>query len=133
MATIYGAIVGVTFEDAHLGGRGMARVRFTMPAYEDSADSGKLGSGGYLFGAANTATLEAILASVRRDGKTINITGAMQGETGRHGSTEFYADTASVSTDDVTFELANISSTELDAASGVTDRPCELLISYDLS
>jgi len=133
MAVIQGAIVGVTFNDAHLGGRGVASVRFTMPAYTAASDTGKLGSGGYLFGAANTATLEAIFATVRRDGKTVNLTSAMQGETGRHGSTEFYADTAAISTDDVTFELANVGSTEIDAASGVTDRPCEILVSYDLS
>ena len=133
MAVIQGAIVGVTFDDPHLGGRGVAHVRFTLPAYEDSADTCKLGSGGYIFGTATTDTLEAILTAVRRDGKTLNLTGAMQGESGRHGSTEFYADTCAISTNDVTFEIANVGSTELDAASGISDRPCEILVSYDLS
>jgi hypothetical protein len=133
MAVIQGAIVGITFDDAHLGGRGVAHVRFTMPAYTAVSDTGKLGSGGYLFGVATTDSLETILQSVRRDGKTLNITGAMQGEAGRHGSTEFFADTTAVSTNDITFEIANVGSTEIDAASGVTDRPCEILVSYDLS
>lgn len=133
MAVIQGAIVGVTFDDPHLGGRGVARVRFTLPAYTAASDTGKLGSGGFIFGTATTDTLETILQNIRRDGKTLNLTGAMQGETGRHGTTEFYADTAAISTNDVTFEIADVASTEINAASGISDRPCEILVSYDIS
>lgn len=136
MATIYADIKGVVFHDPHVGSRGQAQVVFTMPAYTAGSDSGQLGgnSSAKLFGVSTgSSNLETILASVRRDGKTLNIVGGAPGRPGKHGSTEFYADTVAESSSNVTFELSNQAGTEIDAASGVSDRPCEIIITYDLS
>lgn len=138
MAVIQGDIVGVQFFDPHYGGRGFARVSFTVATYDASADTGKLGSGGTIFGASTSSTLEVILQNVRRDGKTLNIVDCMAGRAGRDGSTTFYADTVAVSTDDVTFEISDVSGTEIDAsgtngASGIKAIPMEILVAYDLS
>lgn len=134
MATIYGDIKGVVFHDPHVGSRGQAQVIFTMGAYSASSDSGSLGgTSSKLFGVANGGTLEAILHSVRRDGKTLNIVGGAPGRPGKHGSTEFFADTVAESSSNITFELSNVGGTEIDAASGVTDRPCEIWVTYDIS
>lgn len=138
MAVIQGDIVGVQFFDPHFGGRGFCRVSFTVASYDASADTGKLGSGGKLFGESSSLTLEEMLKSVRRDGKTLNIVDCMAGRAGRDGSTAYYADTCAVSTDDVTFEISDVSGTEIDGsgtngADGVTGIPMEILVAYDLS
>jgi hypothetical protein len=138
MAVIQGDIVGVTFFDSHYGGRGFCRIAFTVATYDASADTGKLGSGGTLFGASSSDTLEVMLQKVRRDGKTLNIIAGMPGRAGRDGSTSFYADTVAVSTDDITFEISDVAGTEIDAsgtngADGIKALPMEILVAYDLS
>ena len=138
MAVIQGDIVGVVFNDPYAGTRGSASIYFTVATYDASADTGKLGSGGTLFGTSSSATLEAMLASVRRDGKTLNIVGGMPGKAGLDGGVAFYADTVAVSTDDITFEISDVSGTEIDAtgtngADGILQRPMEIVVAYDLS
>jgi len=138
MAVIQGDIVGVQFFDPHFGPRGFARISFTVASYDASADTGKLGSGGTIFGASTSSTLEVILQNVRRDGKTLNIVDCMAGRAGRDGTTSFYADTVAVSTDDVTFEISDIAGTEIDAsgtngADGIKAIPMEILVAYDIS
>jgi hypothetical protein len=138
MAVIQGDIVGVTFHDSHFGGRGFARIAFTVASYDASADTGKLGSGGTLLGASSSDTLEVMLGKVRRDGKTLNIVDCMAGRAGRDGSTTYYADTVAVSTDDVTFEISDVAGTEIDGsgtngADGIKAIPMEILVAYDLS
>jgi hypothetical protein len=136
MATIYGDIKGVVFHDPSVGSRGQAQVIFTMGAYTAASDNGQLGgnASAKLVGVSTgTSNLETILASVRRDGKTLNIVAGAPGRPGKHGSTDFYADTVAESSSNVTFELSDQSGTEINAASGVTDRPCEIIVTYDLS
>jgi hypothetical protein len=138
MAVRQGDIVGAQFFDSHFGPRGFCRVVFTLAAYDASGDTGKLGSGGTLMGVASTDTLEVMLQKIRRDGKTINIIAGMPGRAGRFGSTNAYADTVAVSTDDITFEVSDIAGTEIDGAgtdgaSGIKDLPLEILVAYDLS
>jgi hypothetical protein len=138
MAVIQGDITGVQFFDPHFGTRGFARVSFTVATYDASADTGKLGSGGTIFGASTSSTLEVLLQNVRRDGKTLNIVDCMAGRAGRDGTTAFYADTVAVSTDDVTFEISDVSGTEIDAsgtdgADGIKAIPMEILVAYDIS
>lgn len=138
MAVIQGDIVGVVFNDSHSGKRGHAEVFFTVDSYDASADTGKLGSGGKLFGTTSTLSLEDMLESVRRDGHTLNIVDCMAGQSGLDGTTAFYADTTAVSTDDVTFEIADIDSTEIDAtgsngADGIYGRPMSILVAYDIT
>lgn len=135
MATQYGAIVGVTFlrEAPSSGIGGTALVSFTMPAYTASSDNGQLGGGGSVDGVANTATLATILQNKRRDGKTVTLRGAMRAESGLQGTTNFFAGTFAVSAGNITFNVENQTGTEIDAASGVSDRPIQVEVSYELS
>lgn len=135
MATIYGSILGVSLlrEPVSGGIRNLALVSFTMPAYSASSDSGSLGAGGYLYGISNSATLAAIIQNVRRDGKTVTLRQGCTAESGKHGSTEFYAATFAESSGSLTFNVANAAGTEIDAASGVSDRPITVCVAYDLS
>ncbi len=138
MAVRQGDIVGVKFFDPHFGRRGYCAIAFTLAAYDASADTGKLGSGGTIHGVATAATLETILQNERRDGRTLNIIAGMPGRPGYDSGTSFYADTVAVSTNDITFEISDIDGNEIDAtgtdgASGIKAIPCEILVAYDLS
>lgn len=142
MATIYGDIVGINWlrEDPSGSGYALCLVSFTMPAYTASTDNGQLGgnaSAGTLHGAASD-TLQTILASSRRDGKTVTLSAistavAVLASPGKQSSTSFYLSTPAVSSSNLTFNLANSSGTEIDAASGVSDQPMEILISCSIA
>jgi hypothetical protein len=124
MAVVVGTITGVKLLREPTGGslgRNLAEVYFTLAAYEDSADTFSI------------AAVGAGIAAVRRDGKTVLLKDVCEGQAGLHGSTVFYADTLAVSVDAITGEIANDSGTELDAASGVSDRPMSCIVAYKLS
>jgi hypothetical protein len=144
MATIYGSIKGITLHRENPGG-GTGRVAFVsfeLPAYTASSDNGQLGAGGFDRGAATTATLAAMIQTQRRDGKTVTLgnpgSGSNQAlptcvESGAQGATQFYAAGFAYSSGSVTFNLSNSSGTEIDAASGVTDRPIVIAVPYTLA
>lgn len=123
MAVVAGVIKGIVLEcEPHSGtGRHVARVSVEFPAYVASADT------------VSTAAVGAAIAARRRDGKTVLLKDVTEAGAGKQGATEFYLDTLAVSTDAITGELSNIDGTEIDAPSGVVDRPCQMLVSYKLS
>jgi hypothetical protein len=117
-----GTIVGIVMSGEPFGGatsRHRAEVFVTYPAYTASTDT------------TTVAAVGAAIAAKRRDGKTVALTDVCQGQSGSDGTTEFYNDTLAVSTDAITGELSDIAGTEIDAASGVTARPCSFMVSYD--
>lgn len=124
MAAVVGTVVGIKLlrePDAGVLGRHLAEVFVTYAAYTASSDT------------TNVAAVGAGIAAVRRDGKTVLLKGVCEGQAGKHGSVVFYNDTLAVSTDAITGELANDAGTEIDAASGVSDRPCSFVCAYKLS
>ncbi len=121
MAVVVGTVTGIKLlrePDGGILGRHNAEVFFTLAAYEDSADTFSI------------AAVGAAIAAHRRDGKTVTLKSACEGQAGLHGGVVFYADTLAISTDAITGEIANDSGTELDAASGVSDRPMSLIVAY---
>jgi hypothetical protein len=121
MAVVTGTIKGINILREPFGGasgRGVAEVFVTYGAYTASADT------------TSVAGVGAAIAAVKRDGKTVTLKDVTEGQAGMHGTTEFFNDTLAVSTDAITGELSNASGTEIDAASGVTDRPCSFIVSY---
>lgn len=141
MATIYGAIQGIQLLRESVGGgtaTGVALVSFTMPAYTASSDNGKLGAGGYDRGEATTATLAAMIQTQRRDGKTVTLSNATNGvaataEPGKHGSTEFWAGSWAVSSGSLTFNVTDVAASEIDAASGISDKPILAAVFYTVA
>ncbi len=123
------AVVDATLKGIHLlrephngaSGRHLAEVFVTIAAYEDSADTW------------SCAAVGAAIAARRKDGKTVLLKSVCEGQAGRHGTVEFFGDTLAVSTDAITGELSNDAGTELDAASGVSDRPLSFIVAYKLS
>lgn len=141
MATIYGQIKGVKFLRETSGGGtsvGFAVVTFTMPVYTASTDNGQLGGGGYDRDVATTDTLQTILQKQRRDGKTVTLQNSTNGaatllSAGAQGATEYFAGSYAVSGGNLTFNVTNSAGTEIDAASGVSDRPIVVGVSYTLT
>ena len=141
MATIYASVKGIQLLRESIGGgtaQGLALVQFTMPAYAASSDNGKLGAGGYDRGVATTDTLATMIQKQRRDGKTVTLQDAVTGvaatiEPGRHGATEFWAATFAVSSGSLTFNVTDATPTEIDAASGVSDKPITIAVAYRLT
>ncbi len=124
MAVVVGTIKGIQLlKEPHSGstGRHLAEVYVTMAIYEDSADT------------FSVAAVGAAIAARRRDGKTVTLKDVTEGNSGAHGTTEYFLDTLAVSSDAITGELASVSGTELDAASGMTDRPGSFIVSYLLA
>jgi hypothetical protein len=124
MAVVVGTIRGIQLTQEPFGGatgRHCAQVFVSMAVYEDSADT------------FSVAAVGAAIAARRRDGKTVTLKDVMEGNSGRHGTTEYFYDTLAVSSDAITGELGSVSGTELDAASGVTDRPGSFYVSYLLA
>ncbi len=122
MAVIEGVIKGIALlNEPHSGtGRHAALVSVEWPAYS-TADTG------------NVAAVGAAIAARRRDGKTVTLKDVTEAGAGKQGSTEFYMDTLAVSSDAITCELSNIDGTEINAASGVVERPCQMIVSYKLA
>ena len=123
MTAVAGTIKGVMLlGEPHSGtGRHMALVTVSFPAYTASSDT------------TNVAAVGAEIAARRRDGKTVLLKDVTEGPAGLEGGVEFYHDTLAVSTDAITGELSDIDGTEINAASGVTQRPCGMYVSYKLS
>lgn len=141
MATIYASVKGISLLRESIGGgtaQGVALITFTMPAYAASSDAASLGAGGYDRGTATTDTLATMIQKQRRDGKTVTLQNATNGvamcvEPGKHGATEFWASTFAVSSGSLTFEVSNSAATEIDAASGVVDKPITVAVAYRLT
>lgn len=123
MAVVEGVIGGIQLlGEPHSGtGRHFALVSVTFGAYVASADT------------VNVAAVGAAIAAKRRDGKTVVLKDVTEAGAGKQGATEFYLDTLAVSSDAITGELSNIDGTEINAASGVSERACQMLVSYKLS
>jgi hypothetical protein len=62
-----------------------------------------------------------------------NVNAAMMVQSGLQGSTEFFAGNFAISSGNLTFNVANSSGTEVNAASGVEDRPFQLIVAISLS
>lgn len=142
MATISANIRGINWLRESVGGgtaAALALITFTMPAYTASSDNGQMGgSGTKINGVATSDTLETILAGTRRDGKTVTLQATTSGlgvtvEPGRHSTTEYWCGTLAVSSGSITFNLINSGTTEIDAASGVTDKPITILVAVRLT
>lgn len=123
MAVVAGTIKGIQLlhEPHGASGRHAALVSVTFPAYTASADT------------VSVAAVGAAIAARRRDGRTVTLKDVTEAGAGKQGSTEFFMDTLAVSTDAITGELSATDGTEIDAASGVTDRPCSFIVSYLLA
>jgi hypothetical protein len=123
MAAVVGTIKGIKLVGEPFAGTGRhyAEVAVTYAAYSASSDT------------TNVAAVGAAIAARRRDGKTVTLKDVTEGQTGMHGGVEFFNDTLAVSTDAITGELSNSGGTEIDAASGVSDRPCSFIVSYLLA
>jgi hypothetical protein len=138
MATIYGSITGIKLlsEPVCGGVRSVAEVTFELPAYIAASDNGQLGGGGFDRGVATTDSLATMISKQRRDGKTVTLPaataggGAILAESGKHGSTDFFAGTLAVSGSNITFNVTDSSGTEIDAASGITDRQLRVMVAY---
>lgn len=143
MATIYGAIRGIKViqEPVSGGSQGAALISFTVGAYTAASDNVQLGGGGSNNGVSTSSTLAQLIQAARRDGKTVtlglpaatNVNAAMMVQSGLQGSTEFYAGNFAISSGNLTFNVANSSGTEVNAASGVEDRPFQLIVAISLS
>lgn len=140
MATKYGNVKGIALiaealdNVAGVDSFARADVSFEMPAYTAASDSGQLGGGGTDRGASTTDTLATMIQNQRRDGKTVTIKSAQLARPGKQGSTYFYTSAPSVSTGNLTFNVtSNDETTEIDAASGVTDEPITFDVRYTLS
>ena len=134
MATIYGSVRGIEVLRHHgidNSNIGSVLVSFTVDdAYTAASDNGQLGGGGKFQGASTSLTMAQMIAETLRDGKTITLFDACMVAPGKAGSTLLYADTFAVATGNLTFEVCNSASTEQNAASGVTDRPYQIAVSY---
>lgn len=120
MATVVGTVKGIMLlKEAPVSETiKLALISFTMPAYTASSDNGQL-----------TAVTTAI-ANQRRDGKTNTLLGAVMAGRGLQGTTEFGTGTWAVSSANLTFNLNDTSGSEVDAASGVVDRPLQVIVAY---
>ena len=121
MSVVAGTIKGIQLLRAPFGGasgRYVAEVFVTYPAYTASSDT------------TSVSAVGAAIAAVRRDGLTVTLKDVTEGQCGSDGTTEFFNDTLAVSTDAITGELSDTSGTEINAASGVTARPCSFIVSY---
>lgn len=142
MATRFASIRGVKFLRESVGNGtmvGTALVHCVFPdAYTAAADNAQLGGGGFDRGTATTDSLQTILSKQRRDGKTVTLQNATVGvaataQPGKQGATEFWGGTFAISSGSITFNLANSAGTEIDAASGVTEKPVVLAVFYALT
>src|SRR5688572_29042838 len=111
MATKFANVLGINWLREGINGRGdaVALVTFGMPAYTASADNGQLGGGGTLRGASTSDSLVTMLQNSRRDGKTVALKPSVQNglcaESGKQGSTNFFAGTFAVSGSNMTFNV----------------------------
>lgn len=141
MATIYANIKGIKLtRESPEGGTGcVATMTFTLPAYTAATDNVQIGGGGYYRGTALTSeTIATLIAATRRDGKTVTIGNpaatnpsvAICAESGKHGATEYWLGTFTISASNILCNVCNTTGTEVDALSGVTDREFTIMLSY---
>lgn len=137
MAVVQANILGVTWLSEFAGADkgGVAIVSFDLNSVAATAgDTIKLGASGYDDGVATTSTLAAILATRRRDGKTVTLTGvAGTVAPGAQGSTLFYPWSAAVSAGNVQSIVMSYSSTSAAGsavASTAFDKPAVIAFTY---
>lgn len=120
MATKTGTVKGIMLlkEDPSQDDIKLAFVTFTMPAYTAASDNGQL------------TAIGTAIATQRRDGKTVTLLAGAPAGRGLQAGTKFQTGTWAVSSDDMTFNLNDTSGSEVDAASGVSDRPLAVVIAY---
>jgi hypothetical protein len=143
MATIYAAIRGIQSIKEPVSGGAQAAylVSFTCGAYSAAGDNLQIGGGGTINGVSTSSSLATLIQNQRRDGKTVtlglpaatNVNCAMMVQSGLEASTTYYLGTFAISSGSITCNIANSSGTEIDAASGVDDRPFEVIVAVSLS
>ena len=123
MATVAGTIKGIQLLKEPFASDKIcnALVSFTLGAYTGASDNGQL------------TAIATSIQNQRRDGKTVTLKGACMAGRGLQGTTEFETGTWAVSGSDLTFNLNDTSGSETNAASGVSDRPLMVIVSYLLS
>ena len=137
MSSLDAAILNVVIErgadDGSAGSIGALRL---ATIYFDADGVAVAGGADTLGVQLNTAIQNSV-----RDGKTVtlglpaatNVNAAMMVQSGLQGSTEFFAGNFAISSGNLTFNVANSSGTEVNAASGVEDRPFQLIVAISLS
>ncbi len=143
MAVIFGDIQGVKWLREAVGepGLSLVEVSFNLGAYTALTDNGQLGGTGTKrngIAIPTAQTLEQFLAADRRDGKTVTLAGVatavgVTAETGKQGATAYYLKSPAVSSGNLTFDVANSAGTEIDALSGIVDRPMVVVLQVALS
>lgn len=138
MATIYGDIQGIKWLEESVGepGTAVAKITFVLGAYTAASDNGQLGGNASAKRngvSTGTDTLATILQKDRRDGKTVALSTistsvAICDEPGKQATTKFYINTPAVSGGNMTFNVSDVSGSEIDAASGIQDRPVSILV-----
>lgn len=138
-------VVGVKFDDGHLGGThgGIATISFDLNsvAFTGGADTITMGGTGFVNGVATTDTLGVILSKFRRDGKTVTIYGVMPGpHTGSQAAAtngpEIWLQAPAVSANNVistTLKTAATGGSDVTAAASAWERPASLCVYYVLS
>ena len=143
MATVFANVMGVRFDDSPLGPNngGLAVLTIKVPgAFVAGTDLLQLGGGGFDNGAATTATLAALIATHRRDGKVITLLNAygyapgLQAASAGAVPTAFFAQAGTVAGANLTFAnlfTAATAGTGVSAtALGVNDRAIQLEVGY---
>lgn len=137
MATVFGNIMGIKFDDGPLGPEkgGVATVTCKLSgAFVAGTDVLQLGGGGFDGNVANTLTLAAVAQNRRRDNKIVTLLNGYGLAPGQQGATFFYAQTATVTASNLTFANlftaasggAGVSAT----AAGVQDRAIQIEVGY---
>lgn len=139
MAVITAIIKGITsvVEPSQAGLVGEALVTFNMPITggADTCIMGGTAGGAALFGLSATASLAAIIAALRRDGKTITLVdrGGAVGEAGTAGGVKFYAMVWAISGGvNATFNLTNAAGATIAAAAGIGPTAGDIQVSARL-
>lgn len=141
MATVFAAIKGVKisseFEGPEKGGT--AEITFALTgAYVAGTDTVQLGGGGFDGGVATVATLQSIMQTRRRDGKTITLVGTGGSlAPGQQAGVQFYAQVGATA---LTASAGNLQCNLFNAATagagvsataaGVGDRPIAISVNY---
>lgn len=137
MATVFGNIMGVKFDDSPLGSDkgGVATVSIKLSgAFAAGTDTLQLGGGGNDGNVATSSTLAAIMAGRRRDGKTVTLLNGYGLAPGQQGATLFYCQAGTVATANMTFanlfNAATGGSGVSATSAGVADRAIQISIGY---
>lgn len=143
MATVFANIQGIQFNDGPLGSDkgGLAIVTVKVPAaFVAGTDVLQLGGGGFEAGTATVATLTAMMAGRRRDGKVVTLLNGygyapgQQLAAGATVPTVFFAQAATVAGLNLTlanlFTAATAGAGVSATALGVNDRAIQIEVGY---